>query len=84
MLTDHHGERSNLYESFGFSFKGVSKRGGSVVNQFVEHPLTNGITTLTYIAGSGLIAYPSEATIIGWLSADTFIDLNDNNFKLKS
>lgn len=77
LLTDHHGEFNNLTFSFGLDFRGLSL-GSNVVNRFMEHPITSGVTTLTYGVGSGLISYPPDADIIGWLSDDTFIDLNYN------
>jgi len=80
LLTDHHGERCNLLPSFGLDFRGNSV-GNNDVDTFATHPITSGVSTLTYGVGSGLISYCSDANIIGWLSEDTFIDLNDNDFQ---
>ena len=81
LLTDFLGvDRCNLSLAFELNFRGPSQ-GENVVDRFENHPITNGVSNLTYIVGSGLLDYPSEAHIIGWLSDDTFIDLNDNDIK---
>jgi hypothetical protein len=78
IISDHHGESCNLPESFGLEFKGTNV-GENAVTEFADHSITNGVTNIQYFAGSGLVSYPKEANIIGWLSNDTFIDLNGNN-----
>lgn len=71
------GDTDALAESFGVRFAGIS-RGANVVNNFEPHPITEGISELSYIAGSGIVDYPSSATLLGRLSEDSYLDLNDN------
>jgi hypothetical protein len=70
-------ERDTLGESFGISFRGVS-RGENVLEEFSPHPITLGVTRLSYRVGSGLLEQPPGAELLGFLSRDTYLDLNDN------
>jgi len=66
-----------LAQTFGLEFRGVS-RGENIINRFTAHPITKGLSEIPYDVGSGLFGAPPSATILGYLSESTFIDLNDN------
>jgi hypothetical protein len=70
-------ETDTLAASFGLDFRGIS-RGENVINRFASHPITSGVSRVVYIVGSGLLSFPQSATILGYLSSSTFIDLDDN------
>lgn len=70
-------ESDSLSLSFGLNFQGTS-HGENIIGEFADHPVAEGVSSVSYVRGSGLTDYPSEATIIGWLSDETFIDLNDD------
>jgi len=66
LLTDWGG--SDLPRlAFGLDFEGETD--STIVNQFVSHPITRGVSALPYMVGSVLMSYPSGATILGWLSS---------------
>jgi hypothetical protein len=79
LLSEFHrpGETDPLAQTFGLDFRGTS-RGENVMNRFTKHPITSGLSPIEYRVGSGLFAVPPSATILGYLSESTFIDLNDN------
>ena len=81
LLSDVHPNDA-LAERFGLKFEGTALAQGSPVKttvaKFAPHPLTHGVRELPFLGGSGLTAYPSEATLVGWLARDNFLDLNDN------
>jgi hypothetical protein len=79
LLTDYHraGEIDMLAETFGLKFRGVS-RGENIVDRFTVHPITQGLSEIPYGVGSGIFGAPPSATMLGYLSESTFIDLNDN------
>ncbi len=71
-----------LAAHFGLHFAGVA-RGQQMLSTFAPHPITAGVGPLAYDGGSGLISHPPSATIVGWLSATTYLDLNDDGVKEK-
>ena len=77
LLADHSASDA-LASSFGLQFKGIT-RGENKLNNYVAHPITQGVGELSYIVGSALTAYPGTAQIIGRLSALSYLDLNNNN-----
>lgn len=79
LLADHH-YNGNIFQSFGLNFSGINV-GGTIIKNFTPSVITQGVTNLTYQAGSGLVSYPSNATLLAWLPSNAFIDLNDNGVK---
>jgi hypothetical protein len=79
LLTEYHrpGETDMLAQTFGLEFRGIS-RGEDIVNRFTPHPITKGLSEIPYLVGSGLFGAPPSATILGYLSESTYIDLNNN------
>ena len=55
-----------------------SSRGENIVGTFELHPITEGVSPLSYGAGSGITEFPEEANIFGYLSVETYLDLNDD------
>jgi hypothetical protein len=77
-----------LAERFGLQFRGIARIPGpgphnttTRLGKFASDPLTQGVDALKYLGGSGLTAQPPEAKILGWLSTEDYLDLNDNNVK---
>lgn len=79
LFADHHNQ-GNIFNSFGLDFEGINV-GGTSLSNFSINPITDGVSTLYYGAGSGLISYPSNTTILAWLPSNAFTDLNDNNVR---
>jgi hypothetical protein len=79
LLTDFQrpGQTDTLAQTFGLDFRGIS-RGENMINHFTAHSITKGLSDIPYGVGSGLFGVPPSVTILGYLSASTFIDLNDN------
>jgi hypothetical protein len=79
LLSEFHrpGESDMLAQTFGLEFRGVST-GENIINHFTAHPITEGLSEVPYKIGSGLFGAPPSATILGYLSESTFIDLNEN------
>jgi hypothetical protein len=82
LLHDHEGPTSSdsLGAALGLEFVGTS-RGSNMLSSFVEHDITTGVAPLRYGVGSGLLAWPSEATILGWLSDSSYLDLDRDGLK---
>ncbi len=87
LLVDHHPQDA-LAEHFGLQFRGIARIPGpgphnttTRLNKFAPDPLTQGVDPLQYLGGSGLTGQPAEAKILGWLSTEDYLDLNDNNVK---
>jgi len=78
------GEKDSLSASFGLIFAGTTRGQASIICKFIDHPITQGVSSIPYIVGSGLIKYPPEAQIVGWLSQNAYLDLNDNRAKDKN
>ncbi|TMQ24046.1 MAG: hypothetical protein E6J90_09210 [Deltaproteobacteria bacterium] len=79
LLAEHH-PGDGLASHFGLTWKGIT-RGQRMLSTFAPHPITVGVGPLFYGAGSGLVAHPPSASVIGRLSAGTFLDLNDDAIK---
>lgn len=79
LLAEHHANDA-LGLHFGLNFRGVTE-GQRVLSTFAAHPITAGVGPIFYGAGSGVLSHPASATIIGRLSAGTFLDLNNDNVK---
>jgi hypothetical protein len=79
LLADHHASDA-LATEFGLHFQGIT-RGDRMLSTFAAHPVTTGVSPIFYGAGSGLTSHPPAATVLGWLSAATFLDLNDDGVK---
>ena len=74
----HRPEESDMLAlMFGLMFRGVSS-GENVIHRYTAHPITKGLSDIPYLVGSGLFKTPPSATILGYLSESTFIDLNGN------
>jgi hypothetical protein len=87
LLADHHPQDA-LAEHFGLHFQSIARSPAAAPHntttrlaKFVPHPLTEGVRPLDYLGGSGLTAQPAEAKILGWLSTEDYLDLNDNSVK---
>lgn len=63
--------------AFGIRWEGVS-RGESVLVPVGDHAIVSGVDRLPYI-GSGATLWPDGADILGHLSPDTYLDMNDND-----
>ena len=48
---------------------------------FLQKGLDVMIVSLPYITGSGITGHPVEANIVGYLSDETYLDLNDNDIQ---
>lgn len=79
LLGEHHPS-DGLAAAFGLQFAGIT-RGPCTLSTYAAHPLTAGLGPLAYGAGSGILGQPASATLVGWLSATTFLDLDDDGLK---
>jgi hypothetical protein len=77
LLVEHHPQDA-LASHFGLTFK-LIVRGKQKLSTFTPHPVAAGVGPLNYPGGSGLTAHPASATVLGKLSIDSYLDLNDNN-----
>jgi hypothetical protein len=66
--------------SFGIWFQGISQ-GGNTIDNFEPHPITRGVAGVKYGVGSGITKLPEAGHILGYLSGDTYLDLNDNRLR---
>jgi len=73
-------EQDSLAESFGITFQGITQ-GDNVLDSFIVHPITIGVLPLKYNVGSGITRFPTTATILGYLSIGSYLDLNDNKVR---
>lgn len=81
----------NSYEDqiakhLGFTLAGVSvnSNGGSEINmtRFADHAITQDVGNVRYKVGSALIdTNNSKVEILGWLSSDCFVDLDDDGIQ---
>lgn len=62
---------------FGLEFAGIT-RGENLLDSLVAHPITAGVGPLGYGVGSGLVAYPASAQLLGFLSVGSYLDVNEN------
>ena len=72
--------RDLLAESFGIRFMGIS-RGENVIDRFVPHAITKNVRSVSYRVGSGVVAKGDNVTILGFLSRDTYLDIDSNEAK---
>jgi hypothetical protein len=79
LLADHmhYAASDDMAQAFGIGFAGIT-RGGNLLNTFAPHSVTAGVAPLVYRVGSGIVSHPAAARIVGWLSSDTYLDLNGN------
>ena len=77
------GQKDSFAEEFGITFEGAVRNERSV-NKFIKHPINQGLKELPY-GGCGITRYPEEATIVAWLSDNTYLDVsnNEHNIELK-
>jgi hypothetical protein len=80
LLLADHSATDALASSFGLQFEGKTC-GENKLNNYVAHPITQGVGELSYIVGSALTSYPGTAQIIGRLSNLSYLDLNNNNIQ---
>ncbi len=74
-------ERDPLSESFGLVFAGITA-GTWGRPRLGDHPMfSGGKTPALNLGGSGLISYPPEAQILGWLAESAFLDIDGNKLK---
>jgi len=79
LLADHNASDA-LASSFGLQFEGRT-RGENKLNNYVAHPITQGVGELSYGVGSALTSYPGAALIVGRLSDLSYLDLNNNDLQ---
>lgn len=79
LLAEHHAN-DTLATHFGLQFKSIT-RGECMLSIFANHPITAGVAPIFYGAGSALISHPPSATVLGWLSLKTFVDLDGDGTK---
>jgi hypothetical protein len=81
LLSDYKAPDENdfLGAAFGLVFEGHSY-GENRISQFAAHPIAEGVSSVLYAEGSGVRedGLPSSAEIIGWLSDETWLDMNGN------
>jgi len=75
------GQKDSFAEEFGITFTGVVRNERSV-NRFIKHPLTQGLDEIPY-GGCGITRYPADATIVAWLSDNTYLDTGDGKYKIE-
>lgn len=80
LLLAEFGPSDGLALSFGLKFEGRT-RGNNLLNNFTPHPVTQGVGQLPYLVGGGLTKAPAGAQILGKLSGQSFLDLNNNGVK---
>jgi hypothetical protein len=72
-----YGDKAPVALSVGIDCEGVST-GENIIDTFVPHPITNGISSTTVYAGCGIVSYSADVTILGNLSRKTYIDLDND------
>jgi hypothetical protein len=80
LLLAEFGPPDGLALSFGLKFEGRT-RGNNLLNNFTPHPVTQGVGQLPYQVGGGLTKAPAGAQVLGKLSGQSFLDLNNNSVK---
>ena len=77
LLADHMKflATDELAATFGLQLAGIT-RGANLLTTYATHPLTDGVEPLGFGVGSGLLSHPQSATILGWLSADSYLDVD--------
>jgi hypothetical protein len=67
-----------LADQLGLAFEGIAR---GAVTRFAGHPVTEGVTSLDYPAAGAAIVAPEKnpaIQVLGWLSPNSFLDLNDD------
>ena len=80
LLLSEFNPQDQLATHFGITFKGKSG-GKQLLSQYVAHPVVSGVGSIKYGVGSGITAKPPGAILVGSLSADSFLDLDNNGVK---
>ena len=80
LLLSEFNPQDQLATHFGITFKGTSG-GKQLLSQYVAHPVVSGVGPIKYGVGSGITAKPPGAILIGSLSPDSFLDLDNNGVK---
>ncbi|HVG34671.1 MAG TPA: hypothetical protein VM911_16500 [Pyrinomonadaceae bacterium] len=80
LLLAESGPPDKLALSFGLKFEGNTV-GNNLLSNFTPHPVTQGVGQLTYKVGGGLTKAPAGAQVLGKLSGQSFLDLNNNGVK---
>ena len=82
LLGDHmmYAPPDGVALAFGIDFEGVT-RGENALNTFATHAITNGVVSLPYMVGSGIVSQPASAQIVGRLSSGSYLDLNKNGVR---
>jgi hypothetical protein len=78
LLLAEHGPTDDLAASLGLRYEGVT-RGQNLLSRYAPHAITQGVGPMVYRAGSGLLSWPAGARILGWLSEQSYLDLNNNS-----
>jgi hypothetical protein len=66
--------------AFGLRFAGIT-RGDLTMTLNPDHPVTAGLGPQWYAVGSGLLAWPESAVILGRLTASAYLDLDDDDVR---
>lgn len=75
------GETDQLADRLGVPFAGIAR---GLADRFAPHPVTDGVASLDYsLAGSVVLAPESrpDLEVLGWLSAASFADLDDDGLR---
>lgn len=72
------GEEQQLGKHFGVTFAGFT-RGENRMATFAEHPITQDVAPFAFGVGSGIIQMPDAGIPLGWLSQNTYLDLNNDS-----
>ncbi|MCD4698525.1 MAG: hypothetical protein K8S16_20040 [Bacteroidales bacterium] len=74
------GYKDEVAEKLGISFAGIAKGN---ITQFAEHTITQGVMPFIFNAGSVVMNVNNNPSIeiLGWLSEDDYVDLNDNDIQ---
>ncbi len=79
IVADHlsqRGRTDDLAEHFGVTLAGVTD---GVLDTFAPSPLTEGVGPLAWRVGSGIVSHTESVTIVGWLSEQSFVDLDGDD-----
>ena len=79
LLSDHstYAPPDRIGPAVGIEFAGTT-RGDNILDTFEAHDVTSGVGPLRYLVGSGIVTLPAGATIVGRLSAQSYLDLNSD------
>lgn len=82
LLSDHstHAPPDRIGPALGIQFAGTT-RGDNILDTFEAHDVTSGVGPMLYLVGSGIVTLPAGASIIGRLSAQSYLDLNSDGVR---